>query len=74
MRGDFDAAFLSFFPKGAPDGTAEDELCHAEDELCHADNRLLARAVRMVMEGAVARQISKPQRGSLIGRSTLANL
>ena len=76
---DFNASLLFFIPKGAPERTAEDELYHAVDKVrplnvTNADNRLMANAVRMVIEDAVARRISKTQRGFLPGRSMLANL
>eukprot|EP00959_Pyramimonas_sp_CCMP1952_P073728 1541140-Pyramimonas_sp.AAC.1 len=52
---------------------------HAVDKVrplnvTNTDNRLLANAVRMVVEDAVAARISSSQRGFLPGRSMLSNL
>ena len=76
---DFNFSLLFFIPKGPPDRSVHGELYHAADKVrplnvTNTDNRLLANAVRMVIEDAVAERITPSQRGFLPGRSMVSNL
>jgi len=76
---DFNASLLFFIPKKAS-GTTEDGTAYYDADavrplnVTNADNRLLASAVRMLIEPFVADRISFSQRGFIAGRSMLANL
>ncbi|CAK0848639.1 unnamed protein product [Prorocentrum cordatum] len=76
---DFNHSLLFFIPKGPPERLGSADMGHAVDKVrplsvTNTDNRLLANAVRMVVEDAVAARISSSQRGFLPGRSMLSNL
>ena len=76
---DFNASLLLFLPKKAS-GTLEDGTVFYDADsvrplnVTNADNRLLASAVRLLIEPFVASRISPSQRGFIAGRSMLANL
>ena len=76
---DFNASLLFFLPKKAS-GTLEDGTVFYDADsvrplnVTNADNRLLASAVRLLIEPFVASRISPSQRGFIAGRSMLANL
>ena len=75
---DFNASLLFFLPKKAADTMEDGTLVFDADSVrplnvTNADNRLLASAVRHLIEPFVASRVIPSQRGFIAGRSMLAN-
>ena len=75
---EFNESLLHFLPKKAVGATDEGvAVCSVSAtrplNVVNADNRILASAVLLMLEPALAPSISRDQRGFLQGRSTLPN-
>ena len=75
----FNDSLVFFLPKNAPCRSADDEAYYEPGGVrplngTNTDNRLLASAVRDVIELVIAGSIMGIQRGFVAGRSMMANL
>ena len=79
LCGDFNCSLLHFLPKkvsgSLQDGTSYYEVDSVRPfNVTNSDNRLLASAVRLLVESWLSPRISPSQRGFITGRSMIANL
>jgi exonuclease III len=75
----FNDSLLFFLPKKAPSRSDNNEAYYEPGgvrplNVTNTDNRLLASAVRLVVETSIAGNVSQSQRGFIAGRSMVANL